>query len=393
LQSLVEKSLLRFTGERYWMLETIREYAAARLESSGELNSVRDRHLDYVLALASQLDAAHGRDLELLERFTHERDNFRAALTWASSTRRLDAQLDLVGQTSAFWADRGHLAEGRNWVEAAALASEGERTARRARVLRAGARFAARLGDVERLSAYAAESLEIAREVAEARDVESALIAAGNAALERGDYDEAEQYLREAIALAPELGDRWLAATAIVTALNGMADIALRQRDFTRAVPLLEEALTMSRDLGEGEGTAVALYNLAHALFRVNRTNDAESAARESLELAARIESTHAVVWDLLLLGAAARLRGETERGANLLGAVDAHCELTGLELRGAERDLRSETGDRLEADLGQSRYEAARAEGRAMSLEQAVAHALGDGGLTDLAAPSPERD
>ena len=100
----------------------------------------------------------------------------------------------------------------------------------------------------------------------------------------------------------------------------------------------------------------MALYNLAHALLRVKRRPEAESAARESLELAVRIESTHTVVWDLVLLAAAARLRGETKPAATLLGAVHAQCERTGLELRGAEADIHDETANALEADLGPTR-------------------------------------
>ena len=163
-------------------------------------------------------------------------------------------------------------------------------------------------------------------------------------------------------------------------AINSMGDVALRRRDFDGAVPLFEEALAISRDVGEGEGIAVALYNLAHALLRVKRRSEAESAARESLELAVRIESTHTVVWDLVLLAAAARLRGETQPAATLLGAVHAQCERTGLELRGAEADIHHETANGLAADLGPRRYEAGLADGHAMTLEQAVTYALSEG-------------
>ena len=142
---------------------------------------------------------------------------------------------------------------------------------------------------------------------------------------------------------------------------------------------MFEEALAISRDIGEGEGTAVALCNLAHALLRVERRPEAESTARESLELAARIESTHTIVWDLLLLAASARLRGQAQPAATLLGAVHAQCERTGLELNGAEADIHHETANGLEADLGSTPYEAAIAEGHAMTLDQAVTYALGE--------------
>ena len=53
LQSLVEKSLVRHTGERFWMLETIREYALDRLEESGEDDEIRQRHAEFFCRLGT----------------------------------------------------------------------------------------------------------------------------------------------------------------------------------------------------------------------------------------------------------------------------------------------------------------------------------------------------
>ena len=126
LQSLVEKSLLRFSGERYWMLETIRRVCGVTARA---VRRARFRARAVISTSFSRSQRNSTRRTEptrtLLERFALERDNFRAALTWASSSGRLDAQLDLVGRTSAFWANRGHLAEGQAWVESAVLASDG----------------------------------------------------------------------------------------------------------------------------------------------------------------------------------------------------------------------------------------------------------------------------
>ena len=49
LQSLVDKNLLRHTGERFSMLETIHEYAAERLEASGDADELRRRHAEHFL--------------------------------------------------------------------------------------------------------------------------------------------------------------------------------------------------------------------------------------------------------------------------------------------------------------------------------------------------------
>jgi predicted ATPase len=95
LERLLEQSLLRQIGEgeaRFGMLETIQEYAAERLEASGEAESVRTLHAQYFLALAEEGE----RELEQgdqglwLERLELEHDNLRAALRWSIERDRVD---------------------------------------------------------------------------------------------------------------------------------------------------------------------------------------------------------------------------------------------------------------------------------------------------------------
>ena len=87
LQSLVEKSLLRFTEERYWMLETIREFAAERLRESGDEEALRRRHAEYFRALAATLGLTlEGVEAGATQRYDvaiAEHDNVRAAIDWA----------------------------------------------------------------------------------------------------------------------------------------------------------------------------------------------------------------------------------------------------------------------------------------------------------------------
>ena len=111
LQSLVEKSLVRLTAERYWLLETIRDFAAERLEESGDQETVRSRHAEYVLDLVTELEAASGSDRERA-RFGAEQDNFRQALAWAEQAGRTDVQLELIGRSWPFWWYRGFRPKG-----------------------------------------------------------------------------------------------------------------------------------------------------------------------------------------------------------------------------------------------------------------------------------------
>ncbi|MEJ7569623.1 MAG: hypothetical protein WKF41_15325 [Gaiellaceae bacterium] len=81
LQSLVDKSLVRVRdGERFWMLETIREYAAERLEQSDEGEELWRRHAEHLLELARELPPPAPVEKEWLDNLDREHDNIRAAL-------------------------------------------------------------------------------------------------------------------------------------------------------------------------------------------------------------------------------------------------------------------------------------------------------------------------
>ena len=112
LQSLVEKSLLRFTNERYWMLETIREYASERLEDSGEAEELRRQRGDYFLAFAEEAFEVTGSRRPWWDRLEADHDNLRTVLDWLESVGRTQEALQLAGALYRFWSTRGYLLEG-----------------------------------------------------------------------------------------------------------------------------------------------------------------------------------------------------------------------------------------------------------------------------------------
>src|SRR5205823_5563476 len=119
LQSLLEKSLLRRTGERLWMLETIREYAAERLRQSEEADSIANRHAAYFLALAesANLDQFSLVQGSAYEDVFVERANIRAVLDRA--LRRGDGAfgLRLALAVGMLW-NVGNPLEGLRWFAA-----------------------------------------------------------------------------------------------------------------------------------------------------------------------------------------------------------------------------------------------------------------------------------
>jgi predicted ATPase len=131
LQSLVEKSLIRFTGGRYWMLETIREYAAHRLEQAGRRDRAQRRHAAWMVRLAGEVGASRGVDIPVRRRFAQEHDNFRQALAWAQEEGHADVQLALIGRSWVYWWDRGNTGEGLRWVDSALTRSDVRRASRK----------------------------------------------------------------------------------------------------------------------------------------------------------------------------------------------------------------------------------------------------------------------
>ena len=376
LQSLLEKNLLRRRetdrGPRYWMLETIRDFAQERLVEMGELDSTKRRLADFVLELASKLDASAAAGPEL-SRFASEQSNFREALTWAEQAGERDIQADLLSQTWIFWWYRADSGELLRWVESVVLQSEGERTLRRARVLAAGAMDAARRHEHGSLEAYAHESLAIARELGSPRETIWPLIALGLGSFETGDYDEAERRAEEAIGIARELGDRKFVAIGI----NNLGAVAMERRDWVRATPLIEEALELSRELGTPDEIALMTMNLAFCLYHRGRVTAAADTAREGLALARQDASLLTVDYGLLLLAALAGRGGDAEVGARLAGAAEALEDRLGQMLSGTEAEFAAATTGELASVLGDQRYSEALGEGKAMPLDEAVELAL----------------
>jgi predicted ATPase len=373
LQSLVEKSLVRHAEERYWMLETIREFASEGLENSEEAADVRKRHADHVLALAVQ--AEQGLQGHASGKWTHEleqeRGNLREALAWMEETGQVGAQLELVGCTWNFWYTRGGSTEGLRWLEQPLARSEGERSARRAKALAAAAVFAHFISDFDQTKDYGEEALGIFRELGDSRRLAWVLILLGGRASDLGDFAAAERLMREAIVHAREAGDRGNLALAT----GNLGDLAMRRRDYAQAIAFSREALALFRELARDDLISWTLYNLAFSLFRTEQWEQAVFATRESLPLSHAL-GDWTLAWELVLVGALVAQRDDAQLGAKLIGASDALRERIGLTLTGAEAELHQETVTTLQQTLGGERCESVRAEGRSMSLDDAVANA-----------------
>ncbi|MBA2643687.1 MAG: adenylate/guanylate cyclase domain-containing protein [Actinobacteria bacterium] len=198
MQSLVEKSLLRFTpsdtGSRYWMLETIREYAGEVLD---ELETEK-RFADHFSAVVTQVASDHGSltsDAAAVDRLDVEGPNIREVLRGLVERREDRQALELAASLSPYWLARGHFHEGLSWMEAA-LALDCADEVLRGRALSAAADLSWIVGDLERARSYAAENLALAERIGEPRAIGQALHDLAEVVTEERDFELAEGVVR-----------------------------------------------------------------------------------------------------------------------------------------------------------------------------------------------------
>jgi predicted ATPase/DNA-binding CsgD family transcriptional regulator len=407
--SLVDKSLVRADGERFGMLETIREYAGELLEASAEAEETRRAHAAHSLRFAQAAAAGLATSGQAKWRTTLEADhnNLRAALRFSLDAGDAATALNLCAVLWRFWFERGYLSEGRLWLDEA-LALPSEVSSVRARALSGNGVLAHYQGDYDRSEQLCQDAFDLFRSLDDVRGVAEAQTGLALVRRARGDYSEAERLFREAQTAYESLGEE----AGIARALDRLAlhFVVLGHDDQAR--PLFERSLVLFRQLGDAHGIALSLYGLA-----VTRSAGAEIAARaqavESLDIlrAAGDRRTFAkVLWNLadidadlgdtdaaaehfeesltlfiefgdrwfseLVLESAAFLAaatGDDERAVRLLGAADKVLEAIGVPLMARLRARHDHVLAEARGALGDDRFAGAWEDGKRLPISATV--------------------
>jgi predicted ATPase/DNA-binding CsgD family transcriptional regulator len=355
IASLVDKSLLRqeegASGEpRYVMLETIHEYASARLEESGEAESIRHRHASFFLALAEQSEPElrGPRQVEWLDRLEAEHDNFRAALEWAfHDDVRLG--LRLAASLSTFWIRRGYLSEGQERTLAmlsAARDSGAEPTQSSAQTLYAAGFFAFRQGDYVSAFPLLQESVETFKGLQDAGDrrglVESLNLL--GIVLSRLEGIPARRKLHEeALALATQMGDKWCVARS----LYQLGHVDRLTGDYPAGQVKFEESLALFKQSGDKFNIGLALVGIGQMAERLGKYQSARAIYEESLDIFEELGDRWGISSLRYCLGYVALYQGDYAGAQSLL---QANLTLT------KELGIRGDTAECLEK-LGRIAY------------------------------------
>ncbi len=347
VSSLVDKSLLKqreeesgyLSGEpRFWMLQTIREYAQERLDAPSKDGRKRSssyatfacrlllRYRQYAGRRENRVLFAAIEGQVQLDWLEAERDNFRAALQWSINEGDAETALRLVNTILPLWETRGPMSEGSRWLEGAlALPRAAERTRARGRGLFGAASLAWLEGDIASACPWLEESASIYRDLGEKRGLASSLGVLGICLQFQGDFALATAPLEEALSLFREIGDMEIITGTFIS----LGQVATRQGNYELAKSRMEEGFAQFRALHNKRGTARGLNSLGDMARIVGDYDLAGRSYEESLALFRELGVKLVIPSSLHNLGYVALARGDQALAKALfIESLDLHMEL-----------------------------------------------------------------
>ena len=258
LASLAGKSLVQVQegpAVRYWLLETVRQFAAARLAASGEETAVHACLLEWALQVARSAEAAMpgAEGPGWSSPMSAGQASIRVALSWALGGAEPEAGRELAARLARWWIATGRYSEAGQFLTGAAGVPGAAAPGIRARITLGAAWSAYHLGDTARAAPLAAGGVALSQQ-------------AGEPPLEAWGRN-----LLAALAWCAGDADRIVAEIEASRALSGPADPALA----ARAQVLLAHAAFLAGDLAEEDRQGLLAVELART-----------AAGREGLVLA-----------------------------------------------------------------------------------------------------------
>lgn len=413
LTQLVEKSLVVFNaeGERYSMLETLRQYATGKMKDSGEDAVCRDAHSLYYLGLAEKAAAAiaKGEQTKWLNLLHADYDNLRTTLDWLLKTGKIEEALRVEISLGGFWSVEGPWTEAREWFRKTLAVQAKISPVIHTKALRLSGLFAWYQGDnmtaqkylQDSLAGYRQigdkagvatllndlglvafsqqdyavaqklheDSLEISRELGEIQQMTSVLLNLGNTANAQKNYEKGQKFYEESLAICREFGKN----RGMALALFNMGYTELVQDNKVRARSLYEESLSLFRELGEKRGISVLLLNLGHIIKKEGDHAEARKLYEEGISICSELGDKKNIAHALSGLSDILCVEGCGAQAASVQGAATALFQMMGISMDKSEQADSDKTTAALKTMLGDAEYLKAFEAGRTLSLEQAI--------------------
>jgi predicted ATPase/DNA-binding XRE family transcriptional regulator len=365
---------------RYRMLDTVREYATERLAAATGSHGVarlERRHAEYFLALAEEAEPhLRGSGHEAwVGRLTHERDNLRVALGWAIGTGDTEVALRMASALWMFWRPIGAFSEGRAWLGRVLGMEASGLEHIRARALWGAGWLAYQQGDFEATARRGEELTTWGRSAGDATAIRNGVTLLGQERLAARDYHGAARRFDVALQIARASDSPWLLATSCLN--RSMAAQHAGELETARA--LLAEAESIYREMGDDRFLARVWLQLGYLALLGNDSNRARELMSGGLLIASRLQDRWGIAEQLDGMAAVLAATGAWRKAALIAGAGEATWESMGAAAHPADHRSR----DRWLLPVLESAGEAeaaARAEGHALTLDEAVVCALEEG-------------
>jgi predicted ATPase/class 3 adenylate cyclase len=378
LSQLVDKSLVMLDAEdgRYHMLETVRQYAAERLEGAEDAAAVRLAHLKYFLAYV-----AHSRSIgiganpeEWLHRLGMEHENFLAAHAAADGPiAEPQLGMQLLSSLRAYWLFRGIPGIGLQLtLDALQRPSSTPRDAARCRSLFDAGQISYFMGQYAEALVWMEGSLDIAKGIANQPRIAMALQMLVSIATALGRFDEASDFGLQAMALAREIGDQ----REIACAANALAQLYRLRHRSHEAQLLCEEAAEIARSIADKALVIIALLNLAMLAIDRGEQREATQGLTELVDLVAQTQSQMLGMSALDACAGLASLLADWSHAATFYAAAEAFTQVSGLRRDPTDTAFLLPYIERARAAASASEFDAASLLGSSMTIESALAHA-----------------
>jgi tetratricopeptide (TPR) repeat protein len=360
-------------------VDAAREFAAERLAESGEADALGRRHIEYFLALVEAAEP-HLRTpavgpTEWVERLDREHDNIRTALDRLEGFGETQLALRLAGAVWWFWDTRNHVAEGRRRLEAL-LSADQRGTTQRAKALIGASAIAMSAGDVAAARGWAEQALRLNRELGDQWGIAWTTCLLGWAIQDDGDFEAARPLLAESVRLLRGLeADSFSLWTTHLLAWN---HFGVGERE--RARELWEENLAHARMTGDRHIEALSLGALADNFVRdEGRVEDALSMLTDAYRIHRELGMpAQQAAFDLHRFASGVAAAGKPVAAARVLASAETLLEENDARVRPVIAEGIDQTIRVIRAQLDESAFGEAWAEGRVLTPDEAVDLALG---------------
>jgi predicted ATPase/DNA-binding SARP family transcriptional activator len=376
LTALVDASLIRLEGTdvtpRFVMLETLRDYAARRLDETGEAEDLRRRHALHYTALAERAEPhLRGSPGEWPHQLDLDHDNLRVALDRLEAAGAHEEALRLAGSLWRFWYLTGYLAEGRRRLEAA-LRQEDRPTAQRGKALIGAAVMAVNAGDFTTAKLRSEEGVELHRTLADAWGRTYSEFMLGAACGGAGDLAGAKRLYEASVRTFRELGDEH---SALLVSRN-LASTYLELGDRSRAQALLEDNLRRARSTKNERIEASTLGALASIAFDAGRVQDSGWMLKESLRIHRQLGDRLDTAVDLCRAARSLAFAGKAGVAVRLISSFGGMRDQVGHR-QSWVAEMNEQTLATARRQLGETAFAESRRRGQGLTIGDAVNAAL----------------